>query len=70
MKVTAEMIFSKILDTNDPDALKRYDIRESHMATEAEREALRYIREYATKNAGKAPSHADYRSKLCEGAGG
>ena len=31
MKVTAEMIFSKILDTNDPDALKRYDIRESHM---------------------------------------
>ncbi|MGE7271411.1 AAA family ATPase [Brevibacillus panacihumi] len=60
-----ESLLSKVIDTNDPTALTRYDIREEHFPTEAERKALRFIREYAETN-GRAP---DYRTVAAEVAG-
>lgn len=60
-----ESLLSKVIDANDPAALTRYDIREEHFPTEAERKALRFIREYAEAN-GRAP---DYRTVVAEVAG-
>lgn len=60
-----ESLLSKVIDANDPAALTRYGIEESHLGTEAERKALRFIREYAEKN-GRAP---DYRTVAAEVAG-
>ncbi len=60
-----ESLLSKVIDANDPAALTRYSIDESHMGTEAERRALRFIREYAEAN-GRVP---DYRTVAAEVAG-
>ncbi|NGQ95449.1 AAA family ATPase [Brevibacillus sp. SYP-B805] len=58
-----EQLLSKIIDVNDPAALIRFDIREEHFGTEAERSAYRFIREYAEVNGGRAP---DYRTVVAE----
>jgi replicative DNA helicase len=61
-----EQLLSKVIDANDPAALTRYDIREEHFGTEAERKAYRFIRDYAAANGGAAP---DYRTVAAEIAG-
>ncbi|WP_319800795.1 AAA family ATPase [Brevibacillus sp. WF146] len=61
-----EQLLSKVIDANDPAALTRYDIREEHFGTEAERRAYRFIRDYAAANGGAAP---DYRTVAAEVAG-
>jgi len=61
-----EQLLSKVIDANDPAALTRYDIREEHFGTEAERKAYRFIRDYAAANGGAAP---DYRTVAAEVAG-
>ncbi|WP_338461646.1 DNA helicase [Brevibacillus borstelensis] len=60
-----ESLLSKVLDVNDPAALIRHDIREDHFLTEPERQAYRFIRDYAEAN-GQAP---DYRTVAAEVAG-
>ena len=59
-------LLSKVIDTNDPQALTRFAIDESHFATEPERRVFRFLRDYAEKNRGQAP---DYRTVAaeCEG---
>lgn len=54
-----EMFLSKVLDSNDTGAIARFNLNESDMATAPEREAYRFITEYAEKNRGQAP---DYRT--------
>ena len=61
-----EQLLSKVIDANDPAALTRYDIREEHFGTEAERKAYRFIRDYAAANGGATP---DYRTVAAEVAG-
>jgi archaellum biogenesis ATPase FlaH len=52
----AEMLLSKIVDSNDVTALARYGVEESHLATEGERKALRFIKKYSAENGGSTPS--------------
>lgn len=54
-----EMLLSKIIDTNDTQALVRFGINDSDFATEGERQAYRFIRDYAEQNRQQAP---DYRT--------
>lgn len=54
-----EMLLSKIIDTNDTQALVRFGINDSDFATEGERKAYRFIRDYAEQNRQQAP---DYRT--------
>nr|WP_274388578.1 AAA family ATPase [Brevibacillus agri] len=61
-----ESLLSKVIDASDPAALTRYDIREDHFGTDAERRAYRFIRDYAAANGGAAP---DYRTVVAEVAG-
>ncbi len=58
-----ESLLSKIIDTNDPQALIRYGIEAYHFHTEAERKAYEFIRHYAETNRGQAP---DYRTLVAE----
>jgi len=58
-----EQLLSKVIDANDPAALVRFDVREEHFPTAAERKAYRFIRDYAEQNRGQAP---DYRTVAAE----
>lgn len=58
-----ESLLSKIIDSNDPLALKRYQVDKVHFPTEAERAAYEFICNYAETNRGKAP---DYRTLVAE----
>ncbi|WP_416045927.1 AAA family ATPase [Priestia megaterium] len=53
---TAEMLLSKIIDQNDVNILTRYNVEESHFTTKGEKQAYLFIKDYATKNDGNAPS--------------
>lgn len=54
----ANLLFSKIIDENNIAALTRYNISESDLVTEGERQVLRFITEYAEQNGGATPSYA------------
>ncbi|MEV2371101.1 DNA helicase, partial [Paenibacillus larvae] len=62
MSVHGEQLLSKIVDTNDVLALKKYGIERYHFATEPEWAAYDFIVRYASKNGGNAPSYATYVS--------
>lgn len=61
-----ELLLSKVIDTNDVAALKRFDISAEHFATETERQAYRYILDYAERNRGDAPSYATVVGEIDE----
>jgi replicative DNA helicase len=54
----AQLLFSKVIDANDPAALQRFAITERDLPTEGERQTFRFIADYAEKNRGQAPSYA------------
>lgn len=54
-----EMLISKVIDANDTQAFARFGVNESDFATEGERQAYRFVLEYADKSRGNAP---DYRT--------
>ena len=56
-------MLSKVLDENNPQVLVKYGVEEHHFPTEVERQAYRFIREYAENNRGQAP---DYRTVVAE----
>lgn len=58
-----ESLLSKIIDTNNPQALVEHGIEPYHFHTESEREALKFIQEYAESNGGQAP---DFRTVAAE----
>jgi replicative DNA helicase len=58
------MLLSKVIDNNDVAALARFGITESDFATEAERQAYRFIVDYAEANRGQAPSYATVTAEV------
>jgi replicative DNA helicase len=55
----SQLLFSKIIDANDVQALTRFGINERHLPTEGDRQAFRFITDYSEKNRGQAPSYAE-----------
>lgn len=55
----AQLLFSKIIDANDVGILTRYHITERDLPTEGDRQAFRFISQYADKNRGQSPSYAE-----------
>lgn len=60
----AESLISKIIDANDSDVIKRFDIREEHLETDHERNAYRFIKEYSEQNHGECPSYATLAEEI------
>lgn len=54
----AQLLFSKVIDSNDVQALTRFGITERDLTTEGDRQVFRFIADYADKNRGQAPSYA------------
>lgn len=54
----ATMLLNKVIENNDVGALARFNITEADMPTEAEKQAYRFIVDYAERNHGDAPSYA------------
>ncbi len=52
------MLLSRVVDDNNIRALKQYGIDEQHFATQTEREAYRFIIDYADENGQQTPSYA------------
>jgi len=50
------LLLSKAIENNDPAALTRFGITESDAPTKGEREAFRFITDYAEKNRNQAPT--------------
>jgi replicative DNA helicase len=55
MSRTGEKLLSKIIQTNDPQAVIRFNIRPEHFRTSEEKKALAFIKDYAAKNRNQAP---------------
>ena len=62
----ATLLLSKVVDNNDVSALARYNINETDMPTDAERQAYRFITNYAELNRGQAPSYATVAAEVPE----
>jgi replicative DNA helicase len=58
------MLLSKVIDNNDVAALTRFGITEADFATESERQAYRFIVDYAEANRGQAPSYATVAAEV------
>ena len=56
--MSGEPLLSKIIDENNVGVLTRFQVVESDFPTEGEREAYRFILQYAKENRGQAPSYA------------
>ena len=54
----ANLLFSKIVDENNPQVLTRFNVTEGDMPTEGERKIYRFVTDYAERNRGQAPSYA------------
>lgn len=54
----ATLFLSKVIDENNVQAIKRYGITERDMPTDVEKDAYRFILDYAEQNGGSAPSYA------------
>jgi replicative DNA helicase len=55
----AQLLFSKLIDANDIQAVTRFGITEKHLSTEGERQTLRFLLDYSEKNRNQAPSYAE-----------
>jgi replicative DNA helicase len=52
------LLFNRIIDGNDVQALTRFGITERDLSTDSDRQVYRFITNYAEKNGGQAPSYA------------
>jgi hypothetical protein len=55
--IHGQLFLSKVIDSADVGALKRFNITAADMPTKTEREALRFIQNYAESNRNIAPSY-------------
>lgn len=55
--IYGQLFLSKVIDTGNVTAIKAHNITPADMPTDAERQALRFIRDYAEANRGEAPSY-------------
>jgi replicative DNA helicase len=54
-----QLLFSKVIDANDVQALTRFGITQRHFDSEGDRQVLRFLTDYSEKNRGQAPSYAE-----------
>jgi replicative DNA helicase len=54
-----QLLFSKVIDANDVQALTRFGITKRHFDSEGDRQVLRFLTDYSEKNQGQAPSYAE-----------
>ncbi|MED3649995.1 DnaB-like helicase C-terminal domain-containing protein [Heyndrickxia sporothermodurans] len=54
----ATMLLNKVIEANDVGALARFNITEADMPTASEKQAYKFIANYAEANRGQAPSYA------------
>lgn len=54
----AQLLFSKVIDENNVQALTKHGISADLLPTEGDRQVLRFVQEYAERNHGQAPSYA------------
>lgn len=52
------LLFNRIIDGNDVQALTRFGITERDLSNDGDRQVYRFITNYAEKNGGQAPSYA------------
>jgi len=52
------LLISKVIDANDPSAFARLGVTESDFPTKAEKDAYKFITDYAERNRNSAPSYA------------
>lgn len=57
MSRAGEKLISKIIDMQDPSAIKRFNLKEHHFTTEVERKALQFIENYSETNRNKTPDY-------------
>ncbi len=60
------LLLSKVIDSNDPSALARFNLTEQDFPSEAERRAYRFIEDYSKQNRGQAPSIATLAAEVPE----
>ncbi len=60
------LLLSKVIDSNDPSALARFNLTEKDFPTQAERRAYRFIEDYSKQNRGQAPSIATLAAEVPE----
>lgn len=60
----AKLLLNKIVEQGDVKALDRHNITADDMHSEVDRKTYEFIREYATKNSGQAPSYATVASEV------
>jgi hypothetical protein len=53
-----QLLFSKVIDDNNVTAITRHGITERDMATEGDRQTLRFFIDYAERNRGESPGYA------------
>jgi replicative DNA helicase len=54
-----QLLFSKVIDANDVQALTRFGITQRHFDSEGDRQVLRFLTDYSEKNRGQSPSYAE-----------
>jgi hypothetical protein len=64
--IHGQLFLSKVIDSADVGALKRFNITAADMPTEAERKALKFIEGYAEQNRGQAPTLATLINEVPE----
>lgn len=57
MSRAGEKLISKIIDLQDPNAIKRFNLKPHHFTTQIERDALNFIEDYSEKQRGKTPDY-------------
>lgn len=57
MSRAGEKLLSKIIDMQDPNAIKRFNLKPYHFTTQVERDALKFIGDYSEKQRGKTPDY-------------
>lgn len=62
----AQLLFSKVIDSNDVQALTRFGVTERDLPTEGDRQVFRFIADYAERNRGQAPSYATVTAECPE----
>lgn len=52
------LLLNKVIEENDVNALTRYNVRESHFLADTDKKVYNFIKSYADKNGGRAPSYS------------
>lgn len=60
----ATMLFNKVIENNDVQAIKRLNLKAEHFIGDTDRKTYEFIVDYAHKNSGQSPSYATVVTEL------